>query len=135
MAIVEAFGCPLHNSFLYFSDTDQEKIDALLEYLLVRSTDIFVEEGATKPSCSPCIQGDKMYVEGTEVATVAKDTPASTRLLLWAAMFPVFNQKMPTSSAQNALVVITEEVFGKPAGRALKNRSADRLRKLVALKQ
>ncbi|XP_043212055.1 uncharacterized protein LOC122376314 isoform X2 [Amphibalanus amphitrite] len=116
-------------------DTDQEKIDALLEYLLVRSTDIFLEEGAAKSSCkSPCIQGGVLYVEGTEVATVTEETPTSTRLLLWAAMFPVFHQKIPTSSAQNALVAITEEVFGKPAGRALKNRSADRLRKLVALK-
>ena len=28
LEIVEAFECPLHNSFFYFSDTDQEKIDA-----------------------------------------------------------------------------------------------------------
>ena len=45
LAIVEVFGCQLHNYFFLSSDTDQEKTEALLEFLLLRISDILMEEG------------------------------------------------------------------------------------------
>ena len=103
-------------------------MDAFLEFLLVRQADVFSVGGAAKRS--PHIGENEIFVEDREVMSVS-GMSASKRLLLWAAMFPVYNQKLPSSSAKNAVIVLTEEVFRKPSpGQTLKNRSRDRLTKL-----
>ena len=98
-----------------------------MEYLLVKQGDVFCEAD----SRHPVIRGGGVWAEGQEVVKTAVDTSSSDMLLLWAAMFPMYNQKIPTTSAQNAVIVLTGEVFQKPCP-ALRNRSYDRLEKLKA---
>ena len=55
-------------------------------------------------------------------------------LLLWAACFPVFNQKAPTKTSKNALAFVTEHVFGNCKGSfVIGNRAMQRIGKLKQL--
>ena len=121
------------NDAIFFSDDDDEKVDAFLEYILVERSHIFQEGDAGADTRAPTIREDGVWVEGVRVIEESGDsTPASERLLMWAAMFPIFSQKIPGTSAQNAVIVITEEIFKKKAGKSLRNRAVDRLGKILS---
>ena len=113
----------------YLSDTGTVKIEAMMEYLLVNYSDLIIDDFRTPRS--PFIRDGSVWVERVKVFAFEEGTPLSVVLLTWAAVFPIFNQRVPDSSAQNVLIALTEEVFQKPS-KPMKNRCADRLHALKA---
>ena len=71
-----------------------------------------------------------LLVEGHCVVP-SMDLLKNDLLLLWAVVYPVFNQKCPRTSAKNALVFVTEHVLEKKGGNCvLGNRVLGRIHKL-----
>ena len=118
---------------MLFSDTEEAKIEALLEFIgsnledvvfdgpaPVGVTYLHIEQSAT--NCQLTAEREAIGdVEGTLV----------DKLLLWAAAFPVFNQAVPSKKgAKVALTFLTIYVLGREGGGVLPNRALERVKAL-----
>ncbi|KAF0287362.1 hypothetical protein FJT64_014209 [Amphibalanus amphitrite] len=114
---------------------DDDKVDSLLEYLLVDPEEIFGSAGSqTMPHFEESPNGSlTLVVEGQRVVEDVEMT-RSDALLLWAASFPVYNQKPPTKTAKNALAFLSEQVFEKARGSVVVgNRALKRIQQIKQL--
>ena len=115
---------------------DGDRVDSLLEYLSVNPEEVFGEESKNSPHYEENgdgTDGVNLVIEGQRVVTSLK-LPKADLLLLWAASYPVFNQKCPKKSSKNVLVFITEHVFEKRGGSCvLGNRVLARIQKITKM--
>lgn len=101
--------------------------------MLVNTEEIFGNQNQTGPHYEEDAEGQlTLIVEGQRVAE-GRVTTRADALLLWAACFPVFNQKAPTRTAKHALAFVTDNVFGKGKGSLVVGNRA--LQRIVKLKQ
>ena len=112
------------------SDCDQ--VDSLWEYLDVNPEEIFEAQGSAPHYEVDETGASSLFVEGVCVAP-ALELGKADLLLLWAATFPVLNQKCPKSKAKNALIFITQSVFDKAGSTTMCNRVLGRVQKLKQL--
>ncbi|XP_043191528.1 uncharacterized protein LOC122394192 isoform X1 [Amphibalanus amphitrite] len=112
---------------------DTDCVESLLYYLDANPEDIFEGSGSA-PHYQVNDDGSiGLFVEGVCLTRSVDRSSKADLLLLWAAIFPVFNQKCPVSKAKNALIFITVNIFEKGGNQTLSNRVLGRVQRLKQL--
>ena len=109
--------------------SEDEKVDALLEYILTNPEEVFGGQSGYAPRVKETEDGTFNLIVEDQKVVENMGVPKDELLLLWAASFPVFNQKAPAKTAKNALAFLSSEVLEK-GGPVMGNRVHGRVVKL-----
>ena len=114
--------------------SDEDRVESLLEYMGSNSEDIFDSESRESVHYVDADgAGEAALIVEQQCVVEKLQLSKADMLLLWAAAYPVFNQRVPKKTSKIALSFLTEHILGRKGAGPIPNRALNRIERLKKL--